>query len=332
MTFAKRLLIKLLVIVMFVAAGMGGFARSASACSNPDPVVVIIIIFKNGPGQYWVVIRNMYKTFAASQGQICGCAFNLASAPSIASIDDVEMVEAQTGNGYLDNFIDIGNDGVLTNDVPKGQPIGGFNFQPDSNVFGGQSGTGFTSSVNAGAGILANQALDLIIHITAASGATDVQIKQDIQNILVRTAHVNANGDPIGHDETASTSPATAIELASFTVKANTDNTVTVRWETGTETDNAGFNLYRSTSPHGPWTTINDVLIPAEGDPISGTSYTFADIPPKNGTFYYKLEDVDTFGVRTQHGPISVQAGPKVASNDDSVNATTFIFLPFLAR
>jgi len=96
----------------------------------------------------------------------------------------------------------------------------------------------------------------------------------------------------------------TAITLVSFSAQAGADG-VTLAWETGTEIDNAGFNLYRATSADGSYTKVNDALIAAQGDPVSGASYSFADAPGY-GTFYYKLEDVDLYGVSTLHGPVKV--------------------------
>ena len=96
--------------------------------------------------------------------------------------------------------------------------------------------------------------------------------------------------------------PPEAIDLASFTAEAGTGG-VTLAWETGTEVDNASFNLYRTMVEDGPYTKINDALIAAEGDAVSGTSSSFLDTPDY-GTFYYKLEDVDYYGVSTLHGPV----------------------------
>jgi hypothetical protein len=95
---------------------------------------------------------------------------------------------------------------------------------------------------------------------------------------------------------------ATAITLASFSAEAGAEG-VTLAWETGTEVDNAGFNLHRALTQDGPWTQINSALIPAQGDPVSGASYSFLD-EPDYGTFYYHLEDVDLYGVSTLHGPV----------------------------
>jgi predicted GH43/DUF377 family glycosyl hydrolase len=102
----------------------------------------------------------------------------------------------------------------------------------------------------------------------------------------------------------------TAITLASFTADADV-GAVTLDWETGTEVDNAGFNLYRAAAPDGPYAKINDALIAAEGDPVAGASYSFLDKGIPVGVYYYKLEDVDLNGTTTLHGPVSVTVLPR---------------------
>ena len=103
----------------------------------------------------------------------------------------------------------------------------------------------------------------------------------------------------------------TAITLASFTAQAGLGS-VALAWETGTEVDNAGFNLYRATAEGGPYTRVNAALIAAEGDPVSGTSYTFLDKGLSHGTYFYKLEDVDLNGTTTLHGPVSAAVLPRL--------------------
>jgi len=85
---------------------------------------------------------------------------------------------------------------------------------------------------------------------------------------------------------------------------------VALAWETGTEIDNAGFNVYRASAPDGPYAKVNGVLIAAEGDPVSGARYSFLDEDLAPGTYTYKLEDVDLNGVATLHGPVSATVVP----------------------
>jgi hypothetical protein len=119
----------------------------------------------------------------------------------------------------------------------------------------------------------------------------------------------------------------TAIDLISFAVKSGIDGTAIVTWETGTEIDNAGFNLYRAASLQGPWRKINNALIAAKGDPVSGDSYIFIDTPGL-GTFYYQLEDVDYFGVSTLHGPVMVELD---TANQDAVSRIE-LYLPIISK
>jgi hypothetical protein len=86
-------------------------------------------------------------------------------------------------------------------------------------------------------------------------------------------------------------------------------STVFVEWTTESEVDVAGFNLYRSESPDGPYVKVNAALIPGASDPLLGGKYTYTDTNVVAGyTYYYKLEDVELDGTTTLHGPIEVVA------------------------
>ncbi len=97
----------------------------------------------------------------------------------------------------------------------------------------------------------------------------------------------------------------TLIDLASFTAHSGSRK-VELTWVTESETDNAGFNLYRSVSEDGNYVKINNTVIAAQGTPAKGMSYTYVDDDVQNRTtYYYKLEDVDLNGTATMHGPVS---------------------------
>ena len=84
---------------------------------------------------------------------------------------------------------------------------------------------------------------------------------------------------------------------------------VIVEWTTESEVDMAGFNLYRSESPDGPYVKVNTALIPGASDPLLGGQYVYTDTNVMAGqTYYYKLEDVELDGTTTLHGPIEVVA------------------------
>ncbi|MGB9299429.1 MAG: hypothetical protein WCD51_02420 [Anaerolineae bacterium] len=103
--------------------------------------------------------------------------------------------------------------------------------------------------------------------------------------------------------------------LAQEPVSTSEPGMVIVEWTTESEVNLAGFNIYRSESPDGPYVKLNDTLIPAAPDPIAGGSYSYTDTTVEPGvTYYYQLEDAELDGKATVHGPIVVVAGGDVVS------------------
>jgi hypothetical protein len=98
----------------------------------------------------------------------------------------------------------------------------------------------------------------------------------------------------------------TAVDLISFTA-AGAGVAVRVGWQTGEESDNKGFNLYRAASAGGPYAKLNSGLIPSGSVSSEGRDYAFIDTLVSRGAiYYYKLEDVDVSGAVTTHGPVCV--------------------------
>jgi subtilisin family serine protease len=99
----------------------------------------------------------------------------------------------------------------------------------------------------------------------------------------------------------------TAVKLTRFGAKA-VRRGVRIEWETASEINNLGFNLYRAESLDGLRVQVNSSFIPslAPGSPL-GASYSLLDqnVQP-NTTYYYWLEDVNLQGVTTLHGPVTV--------------------------
>jgi hypothetical protein len=97
----------------------------------------------------------------------------------------------------------------------------------------------------------------------------------------------------------------TAVELLSLTATpAGSD--ILLKWETATEIDNLGFNLYRARSENGPRMQLNESLIPSQtpGSQV-GAAYEYLDETAASGITYYWLEAVDVRGTATLHGPVS---------------------------
>jgi hypothetical protein len=115
-------------------------------------------------------------------------------------------------------------------------------------------------------------------------------------------------GENVGWIHFKNTDPAygpTLITLDSFTASGY-DGHVLLEWQTASEVDNDGFNVWRSQAPDGSYTQLNAKLIPARGGPTTGARYSYDDEAVSNGvTYWYKLEDVDVYGTSTMHGPVS---------------------------
>ncbi len=99
-----------------------------------------------------------------------------------------------------------------------------------------------------------------------------------------------------------------SVVVASFSGQFVEGNVV-LTWETVSELNNRGFNLWRGVAPTEPDTQLNSTLIPSQsqGNP-AGFIYTWTDeeaLTPGT-TYYYWLEDVDLAGVVTRHGPENV--------------------------
>jgi hypothetical protein len=107
------------------------------------------------------------------------------------------------------------------------------------------------------------------------------------------------------------------VELASFTGKVS-EGKVVLRWATASESQNLGFNVYRSTSPNGPFTKLNPQVIPGLGTSGTGQEYGWVDdsVDASTDTYYYYLKDVSLSGVENLSSLIKVDvkrqlAGPK---------------------
>jgi len=101
---------------------------------------------------------------------------------------------------------------------------------------------------------------------------------------------------------------------------------ITLCWVTESETDNLGFNLYRSTAKDGGFVVINDQLIPGYGSTSAMHKYSYVDRNVVNGiTYYYKIEDVDYAGKSKLHH-IVVSATP--AGNEASTLVKDFRLHP----
>jgi uncharacterized repeat protein (TIGR01451 family) len=111
------------------------------------------------------------------------------------------------------------------------------------------------------------------------------------------------------------TSGPLAVTLAGFEAQGQGDRIV-VSWETVSELDNAGFNLYRTGSfaeQPGQDDLLTYVPSQAPGS-TQGAAYRYEDLAVQPGeSWVYWLEDVSLSGVTTLHGPVSAAASAPTA-------------------
>lgn len=107
------------------------------------------------------------------------------------------------------------------------------------------------------------------------------------------------------------TETPTGIILLFFKAKVRAHGGVVLIWKTEREINTIEFNIYRARRKNGPYKKINRFLINAKGSDMSGARYRFKDKPPRHGTYYYKLEDVNSHGTGTMHGPVKVRVFSK---------------------
>lgn len=113
-----------------------------------------------------------------------------------------------------------------------------------------------------------------------------------------------------------------AVTLASFNAEPQGDH-VLVTWETVSEIQNLGFNLYRSTVEGQVGERINPEMIAsmAPGS-AQGYAYNFEDatvVPDQ--TYWYTLEDLSVSGVATTHGQVAATVSAPTAVTLSSLQA-----------
>ena len=86
-----------------------------------------------------------------------------------------------------------------------------------------------------------------------------------------------------------------AVTLESFTADVGPAGVV-LKWQTVSDINTRGFNVYRGGSETGPWTKLNDAedTSPTSGS-TTGNTYAFTDTTAEAGaTYWYRLKDTLT--------------------------------------
>ena len=88
------------------------------------------------------------------------------------------------------------------------------------------------------------------------------------------------------------------VSLSSFRAE-RTEQGALIQWTTGSELENAGFNVLRSEQKAGPFRVVTPRMLQGAGTTSERSSYAYMDTTAKEGVaYYYRLEEVSFSGVR----------------------------------
>ncbi len=106
-------------------------------------------------------------------------------------------------------------------------------------------------------------------------------------------ANIHTTGRPGGEIRGQMDQGTLPVELSSFASVINKNN-VTLNWSTSSETNNAGFDVERSSAGLNEWTKINHVA--GTGNSIQNQNYSLTDRGLAMGSYNYRLKQIDLNG------------------------------------
>jgi hypothetical protein len=106
------------------------------------------------------------------------------------------------------------------------------------------------------------------------------------------------------------------VELISFTATAG-DGEVEINWTTASEIENMGFIILRSHEESGEYSELDSYKknpkLWGAGNSSEEHSYHYTDYDVSNNmTYWYKLRDVDFYGIFSEYGPISAKPSDRL--------------------
>lgn len=139
---------------------------------------------------------------------------------------------------------------------------------------------------------------------------------------VVYATKKTASGVVIEGIQQAYTSTELPISLLQFTATVVNKLQVQLNWETASETNNAYFEVERSTDGVS---FSNVVTVKSKGNSASTLEYDAVDNTPETGISYYRLKQVDIIGKSTYSKSIAVSITPTEKELKVYPNPTTTI-------
>ncbi len=97
------------------------------------------------------------------------------------------------------------------------------------------------------------------------------------------------------------------VQMNSIMAASSQEEGITLIWRTESETDCAGFYIWRSEEEEGQYMKITTALIPGSGNKSDATEYSYSDQNVQGGIVYwYKIEEISTDGNSAFYGPVSI--------------------------
>jgi|GEM_PF-1072708 len=143
---------------------------------------------------------------------------------------------------------------------------------------------------------------------TDVDGSPEPTWPRDLMGVITQytsTSSVFNDGYQLQPRATTDIIAPVPVELLSFNSKVS-GNDVKLSWQTATETNNMGFELYRN--------NVKVKFVPGYGTTAEKKSYTFEDKDLNAGKYTYRLVQVDYSGVKETVGNVEVEvsAAPAV--------------------
>ncbi len=97
------------------------------------------------------------------------------------------------------------------------------------------------------------------------------------------------------------------VQMSGLTAAASQESGVIISWQTQSETDCAGFHVWRSLEETEGYERITTVIIPGQGNSSTAHDYSYTDLYVEDDVLYwYQVEEISMTGESTFYGPISV--------------------------
>jgi hypothetical protein len=123
------------------------------------------------------------------------------------------------------------------------------------------------------------------------------------------------------------------VELSAFTATYGRDG-CSLEWKTEAEINNIGFYVYRSPTKDGEYTRVNNKMIDGAGSSGMPNTYKYIDdsVETDVETYFYYLEDIDVFGIKTRSQIINATRNPNLSIFTAEINEALSTFTASISK